>query len=117
MTRTQWNERMQRWLHRKDIVSDLDAVWEYATTKFFNTWLNKDGRTLYATDDELLAAAPSPMHHAGMMYLHLLAQDDAGMQREDRLFDYAMQDFTLAFSVQNITPQMTRPYYPQEDAT
>ena len=117
MTRAEWDANMTRWMHRKDLAADLDTAWLFAKEKFFNAWLNADGRTVYATDDALLTAAPGPMQHAGMLYLHNLAQDDAGLQREDRLFDFAMADFAINYSVQNITPQMTRPYYPEEETT
>jgi len=114
MTRSEWNERMQRWMHRRDIAADLDAIWEFATAQFYNSWLKSDARDLYATDDDLCEAAPSPMLHAGLMYLHELAQDDEGVQRESRFFGTAMEDFVLNYSISNIQPSMTRPYYPEE---
>ena len=117
MTRADWDANMQRYMHRSDIAADLDQVWEFATTTFFNQWMNKDGRTLYANDDALLAAAPSPLHHAGLMYFHELAQDEEGLMRENSLFGYAMADFVMNYSIRNIDPVMTRPYFDQPGET
>ncbi len=104
MTRAEWDAGMQRWMHRNDIEADLPQIWEFATSQFHQSWLRDDTEGLYPDEDALLAAAPRPLHHAGLMYLHQLAQDDEGLMRETGLFTGAMADFVLHWSMNNFKP-------------
>ncbi len=112
MTRADWNNTMLRWAHRRDVEPDLDQVWLYAKETFLNAWPQREPPV--TSDEGILDVAPSPMHHAGLMYIHQLAQDDVGMEREARLFDSAMTDFVMGWSLQKVTPMSTRPYFDAE---
>ena len=106
MTRDQWDDAMIRWMHRNDITSDLDTVWTFAVDQFYKSWMRSGTEALYADDDALLDSAPRVMHHAGMMFLHELAQDDPGLQREATLFNDAMTDFVHWWSLNNTNTDM-----------
>lgn len=115
MTRAEWNAVMQRYMHRADLTADLDQTFEFAQTQFDNFWM---GATLpYTTEADLLALAPAAMTHAGLSYLHELAQDDGGLSRENQLFGNAMGAVQMRWSLNNVQPTMNRPYCPGDDNT
>lgn len=101
---SQWQSTMQRFIHRTDIEPDLETVWMLASGNFHKSWLKAGTELLFSDRDELLKAAGRPLHHAGLMVLHELAQDDAGLLRETQLFADAMQDFVHWWSINNVSP-------------
>src|SRR5210317_763162 len=86
MTRSEWDAAMVRYMHRSDLSADLDQVFDYATSKIENAWMRKNvlsGTTpMFNSADDMLAYAPLPYLHAGLMYFQELVQDDEGMMRE-----------------------------------
>lgn len=87
-----------RWMHRNDLMADLDTVQALATARMSDriTYTRDPAQTL----DEWITAAPDAWLHAGLISLHELAQDDAGLDREMGLFAKAMGDHNMAQAVQ-----------------
>lgn len=107
MTRAEWNAAMQRYMHRADITGDLDQTFAFAQGAFDDAWM---GQTLPYTDDaSLLAMGGRPMTHAGLSYLHELAQDDVGHQREVGMFNAAMAGLQMRTSLNAGPACMVRP--------
>lgn len=90
----------QRRMHRLDQAEDLEFVWQTARAMLAGRIMRR-GVDL----DEVLTTSPATYLHAGLVYLHELAQDDEGLERERRLLEQALQDEALAWSKANVTPQ------------
>lgn len=108
MTRQQWDANMQRFMHRSDLSADLQTVFDYAVKLVHERWNNPNARNtpIFADDDALLDYASRAMHHAGLIYLQELAQDDQGLQREMSMFDSAMSDVQMRWSLDNTSVDM-----------
>ena len=93
-----------RWMHRRDLTADLDTVYALATDRVAGSLMSS---TMTVTD--ILANYPRMLQHAGLVYLHELAQDAEGEQRELRHFNDALADFEFRQSrVDNPAPAMAR---------
>jgi hypothetical protein len=108
MTLDELHGAWQRWMHRRDMNVDLPIVDELTRERIM-------ARLMYipepdpVPDDWLEWAAetmPRVAHHAGLVSLHELAQDDEGLQRELALFDRAMKDHHFQRSINTVTPEM-----------
>jgi len=106
MTRAEWDAVMLRFMHRQDVQADLEDVFRLAVARVREGWMRGD--LPFADDDALLAYAGRALHHAGLMHLHELAQDDSGLGRERYLFEYAMSDIQFRWSLDNVTPVAVR---------
>lgn len=94
-----------RWMHRKDVTADLDVVQVFAETSIVNRLMYPAPEAGWATDD-LVEQMPVVWLHAGMMYLHELAQDDEGLAREARAFTDAIRDWHFRNSIDTSDAQM-----------
>lgn len=113
MTRQELDAIWQRYMHRTDLVADLDEVFDRAGERI-------QERLLFATVDlaDILENAPRMYVHAGLVYLHELSQDDEGGARETQLLQDAVRDYSLRTSINNASaPQMADPYRSYEDAS
>ena len=114
MTRSEWDAAMVRYMHRSDLSADLDQVFDYATSKIENAWMRKNvlsGTTpMFNSADDMLAYAPLPYLHAGLMYFQELVQDDEGMMREMTRFSDEMSTVQHKWSRDNVTPRMEVSY-------
>lgn len=100
MTEAQIRAAWRRYMHRADIEDDLDFVWATARAMVSARAMRR------APDlDQMLEDAPHVFLHAGLVYLHELAQDDDGLARERDLLRQALQDEALAWSAANVTPK------------
>jgi len=91
-------------MHRNDIQADLPTVYAYAGNLIKQRYLGEIDL------DEAGEDFPNQSNmwlHGGLVYLHELAQDDAGLQREAVLFDNALGDYTFFTSLKTPAPQMT----------
>lgn len=89
MTETELKDLWSRWMHRNDIMADLDTVFLMASSRVAE-------RVLVSSDiPDILANNPRMLVHAGLIYLHELAQDDDGVQREERFFREAVVDYGI----------------------
>ena len=114
MTEQELKDQWVRYMHRKDIVADLDEIYGYAAQLVYERLFSFSDVSI----DDITANSPRPMLHAGLIYLHELAQDDNGVMREMDRFESAIQDYAIRTSVNNTDPMMSRPYYPEAtDAT
>ena len=97
MTRAELDAVWQRYMHRNDIDTDLDTVFDLTGQKIREQLLS------IATVDlvTILQDHASLYVHGGLAYLHELAQDDEGAMREITLFDDALSDFSYWWSVHN----------------
>ena len=85
-----------RWMHRNDLTADLVTVQAMAEAMIVNAIMQKDPDLA-----DVLAVAPTAYLHAGLVYLHELAMDDAGMQREADMFQKAIADYSMRWSLTN----------------
>lgn len=101
MTLDELHAAWLRWMHRKDIEADLAVVDELTLARI-------QERLMYIPlidppPEDLLAwfaeNTPRLVHHAGLVSLHQLAQDDEGLSRELGLFDQAMKDHHFRRSI------------------
>ena len=109
MTEQELKDQWTRFMHRNDLAADLDEIYGYAAQLVYERLISITAPSI----DDIVANSPRPMPHAGLIYLHELAQDDNGMMREMDRFESAIQDYALRTSINNVDPQMTRPYYPE----
>jgi hypothetical protein len=108
MTRAQWDAAMARYMHRSDLTADLALTFAFARDAVEAAWF---GRVPWSSEAELLATVPRGMTHSGLAYLHELAQDDAGMQRELGMAAEAIAAAQMRASLDaNPLRAMTRPY-------
>lgn len=111
MTKTELYAYWERWMHRNDLTADLDTVYASAAQL-----VNESLISIASPDiDAILANSPRPLQHAGLVYLHQLAQDNDGMSRELSMFREAITDYALRTSINNVVPQMSRPYYQESE--
>lgn len=101
MTQQELYDVWTRWMHRNDLTADLDTIYTFAAEKV-------NERLLFKVVDvaDILANSPRMLVHAGLWYLHEMAQDDVGLQREMTLFEDAVVDFSLRTSLNNTNPDM-----------
>lgn len=83
-----------RYMHRNDITADLPTVKGYADEAI-------TGRLMFSVVDldDILANHPRMHLHAGLMYLHELAQDDPGLGREAQRFETAAASYSMRRSL------------------
>ncbi|MFT3973159.1 MAG: hypothetical protein QM699_06840 [Amaricoccus sp.] len=96
-----------RWMHRRDVEADLDTVFEQAKSKITQRLMRPVPDL--STDDALNAcinSMPRSWQHAGLVYLHELAQDDEGLMREQEMFEAAAAAEHFRWSLDNTTPDM-----------
>lgn len=99
----------QRWMHRRDLVGDLDGVFSLATLRIRERVLHPLPDLEAATQadlDEFVDAFARMYVHSGLSYLHELAQDDEGAGREEQRFLQASADHHMSWSGENVTPVM-----------
>ena len=114
MTQQELKDQWLRFMHRNDIVGDVEEIYGYAAQLVYERLISISQPSI----DDIVANSPRPMLHAGLIYLHELAQDDNGIMREMDRFESAIQDYAMRTSINNVDPTMSRPYYPEEtDAT
>ena len=89
MTEEELQNIWTRWMHRNDLQEDLDTVYLMASTKTVQRLL------LPVLIEDLMTEAPRIMVHAGLIYLHQLARDDAGQRQEMTHFEDACQEYSL----------------------
>lgn len=100
MTEAEIRAAWLRFMHRSDLAEDLDFVWRTARAMISARSMRR------APDlDAILNDTPQVYLHAGLVYLHELAQDEEGIARERDLLRQAMQDEALAWSRANVTPK------------
>lgn len=94
MTEAELFASWTRYMHRNDITADLPTVRTYADEAIA-------GRLLFNTIDldDILANHPRMHLHAGLMYLHELAQDDPGLSREAQTFENAAASYSMRRSL------------------
>lgn len=94
MTEAEVEAAWTRYMHRSDLSADLPTIWTMAESKISE-------RIMAAAPDpvDVMAAHPRTYLHAGLVYLHELAQDDEGLMRETALFDAAMVDLHFRRSI------------------
>lgn len=90
--RTAWT----RYMHRTDLVADLDLAWAFAVAKIRSRLMRRD-----VDLDAILLSDPQVFLHGGMTYLQELAMDDEGLARESALFDSAIGDHAMRWSIDN----------------
>ena len=79
-------------MHRADLEADLDVVYGMSRQRV------AEGVMRIIDDAELdimLETAPLPLQHAGMTYLHELAQDDVGLMRETERLNEALGNYEM----------------------
>ena len=91
-----------RWMHRMDLETDLAVVDDL-------TYERIRDRLMYGLPDAaidpvtnlsaLCVLMPRVVHHAGLVSLHELAQDDEGLSRELGLLDGAITDWHFRRSI------------------
>ena len=101
MTRPEWDTAMERYMHRNDIVQDLDLTFILATQKIFDRLLRSDTDT-----DQILDVAPALYVHAGLVQLMEIAQDDVGKQREETAFENSAVNYAIKYSIDTVDPTM-----------
>ncbi len=107
MTLNELKAAWQRWMHRNDIAGDADTIYRFAAELVHQQLMMSE-----VDIDDMLANAPRSLFHAGLVYLHELAQDDEGKMREQQLLTQALQDYTIRASIdREIAPQMRSPHY------
>jgi len=94
MTEAELRAAWTRYMHRNDLEADLDRTWLLALQRCSERLL------FNVQQSDIVEGAGRMMLHAGLIYLHELAQDDDGLSRELRMFDDAAKDFTFWFSRQ-----------------
>lgn len=104
MTQQDIFDAWTRWMHRNDLTADLDTVYGFAGNLIAQRYLGPIDLDPAGLDYPNQA---NMWHHGGLVYLHTLAQDDAGLQREAVLFDNALRDYTFFTSLKTPAPQMT----------
>lgn len=109
MNQTDIEAAWVRFMHRRDLTADLPTIWTFARDRIGNQIMRANPDL-----DEILSRSPLVYLHAGLVHLHELAQDDTGMARELQLFTDALAASERQWSLQNVTPVMHRPYYPEE---
>jgi hypothetical protein len=90
MTKANILATWSRYMHRNDLSTDLDQVYEFAGLMISQQYLGDIDL------DELGPDYPRQARlwqHAGLMYLNELAQDDASGSRESQLFQIALRDY------------------------
>ena len=93
-----------RWMHRRDIELDAETVLDLARDRVEGSLMSST-----MTVSDILANYPRMLQHAGLIYLHELAQDAEGEQREIRHYNDALADFEFRQSrVDNPDPSMAR---------
>ncbi len=107
MTLNELKAAWQRWMHRNDLSGDTDHIYVFAAE------LVQEQLMMSTVDiDDILTNAPRSLFHAGLVYLHELAQDDEGKMREQQLLVQALQDYTIRASIdREIAPQMRSPHH------
>ena len=110
MTRDQLNAAWQRYMHRTDLTADLDLTYTLAAERVTERLLFDDVDLAL-----ILEQQPRMLLHAGLNQLAELAQDDVQAQREQGLFETAVQDYSINYSFVNTVPAMSRPYYPGDE--
>ena len=109
MTLSELKAVWQRYIHRTDLSADTDTVYTLISEQIPHRLISFPDVDM----DTILATYPRMLVHGGLAYLHELAQDDEGMQREMMRTDDAIRDFSLWYSIYNdASPAMSRPYYP-----
>mgnify|MGYP000273373831 CR=1 FL=1 len=99
MTLTEWTDTMTRYMHRSDLSGDLTQALDFAQQQFDDAWL---GALPYdGTQDDLLDLAGNAMTHAGLMWLHDLAQDNEQLAKERNLFSVAVKGLMRRVSYTN----------------
>ena len=103
MTRSEWDTAMERYMHRNDIVQDLDLTFILATQQI-NDRLKRDDTDTAA----ILDTSPSLYIHAGLTQLMEIAQDDVGLIREAQLFEQSINGYAMKYSIDNVIPKMVK---------
>lgn len=96
MTLTDIQNAWVRWMHRNDLTADLPTVQTMAEAMITNGIMQKNPDLA-----DVLAVAPTAYLHAGLVYLHDLAMDDDGLRREADLFQKALGDYSMRWSLTN----------------
>ena len=108
MTRQEIELSWQRYMHRTDIGTDLNNVYTFAAQMISERILARQTPSV----DDILANSPRTLLHAGLMYLHELAQDDTGLMREQARFNEAIAGYARRSSLNNTTPRMKPEHTP-----
>lgn len=100
MTRDELRAAWARFAHRADLESDLDTIEALAKERIRDRML---GYTRPFEDDEDVAEsmviAAGMWLAAGMLEIHRLAQDEAGLAREASFFEGAAANFIMRRSL------------------
>lgn len=104
MTEAELYDFWTRWMHRKDIAADLDTVYLMASTRIAERLMSS------ADLAAILENSPRMFMHAGLAYLHELAEDDQGQARELGHFEVAAKDYSFAKSLSAGLVKMEAPY-------
>jgi hypothetical protein len=112
MTQAELYNAWQRYMHRSDLSADMDLTYKLAV-EMVTERLMHAGMTAPQIQDE----HHSSFLHAGLCYLHELAQDDEGRSRELRAFEDAIQRWHVKYSIDSGPKMMSRPYIGEDHAT
>lgn len=94
MTEQELFDLWERWMHRNDMTADMPTVYSLSKLRVQERML------LGVTIEDVLANAPRTLVHAGLSYLHEIAQDAEGKTVEDMRFEEAIKDYSFALSRQ-----------------
>ena len=81
-----------RFMHRGDLSADMTAVEIFAIERIVERLTFTPE---WQSADDGMADAPLLFLHAGLIYLHELAQDDEGMAREISAFEDAVAGYSM----------------------
>lgn len=104
MTLQEIRDAWLRWIHRRDVAADLDTVEVFATAQVANSLMYR--LDVIEPIDDAVARMPNLFLHAGLVYLHELAQDDEGLAREKAMFDAAVTDWHFRRSIDEVDAVM-----------
>lgn len=108
MTLEELQEAWVRWMHRNDIEADIATVTSLALQKVQQRLMYEHDKTSEFTEN-LIRTSSAMFLHAGLIYLHELAQDDEGGARETQLYEDAIRNHNFWNSLNTSDAQMVFP--------
>lgn len=100
MTADQVRAFWARWSHRSDLAADMAVIEELAGQRIRDRMMQWY-RVFELPEDisESMADAPALWCAAGLIEIHRLAEDEAGLAREGTMFEQAAADYIMRLSL------------------